>query len=283
MALISAVIVHHNNYPDVLDTINCIVDGGVSAEDLILVDNSGDPLTLRMLEESCPRGVTILDVPNDGYGAAANRGIAWMSEHRPDAEFILVSTHETKAHPGAIQKLIEVAGSDKKIAVAGPVLLTPQAGAVWSAGGSLDQWTRKPVHLGHPPTSDRDVLWLDGAFCLYRREALRSARFDENYVMYYEEVDLHLRLRAAGWRIVVSADSLVEQSTGGMPPYYAGRSGVLFLRAHGTPIHVALLILRESLRILLRGAPNRGRLQSLREFFRGVKSVGTIQTMVRDE
>jgi GT2 family glycosyltransferase len=48
-----------------------------------------------------------------------------------------------------------------------------------------------------PPTEDRVVPWILGAALLLRRTAFEAVGgFDESYFMYFEEVDLCLRLRA---------------------------------------------------------------------------------------
>jgi len=47
--------------------------------------------------------------------------------------------------------------------------------------------------------------WIAGMFMLFRREAFAAAGgFDEGYFMYYEDVDLCARLRAAGLRVEVN-------------------------------------------------------------------------------
>ncbi len=57
---------------------------------------------------------------------------------------------------------------------------------------------------------DRDVHesfdcdWLSGCFLLARREALgQTGAFDERFVKYFEDVDICLRMRRSGWRVMV--------------------------------------------------------------------------------
>ncbi|MDO5624842.1 MAG: glycosyltransferase family 2 protein [Pseudomonadota bacterium] len=52
--------------------------------------------------------------------------------------------------------------------------------------------------------------WVNAAFMLLRREAYASiGGFDEQYHMYCEDVDLCLRLRLAGWRLVRADGAVV--------------------------------------------------------------------------
>jgi hypothetical protein len=55
-----------------------------------------------------------------------------------------------------------------------------------------------------------DVDWVPGAFSIFRRELLEEVGyFDENFFLYYEEVDLCRRIRAAGYRIRYWPDVVV--------------------------------------------------------------------------
>jgi GT2 family glycosyltransferase len=56
------------------------------------------------------------------------------------------------------------------------------------------------------PTSDQDADWLSGCNMSFRRVALEQVGgFDEGYGAYgYDDVDIGLRVRQAGWRLVSS-------------------------------------------------------------------------------
>jgi GT2 family glycosyltransferase len=77
-----------------------------------------------------------------------------------------------------------------------------------------------PRPVVDPSAQPEDVDYVKGAFLLIRREALRKAGpLDERFFMYCEEADLCLRVRNAGWRVViwpgVAVTHLAGGSTGG--------------------------------------------------------------------
>lgn len=50
--------------------------------------------------------------------------------------------------------------------------------------------------------------WVLGAFLLVRREAFESVGgFDETFFLYFEEVDLAMRMKAASWKCLYSAEA----------------------------------------------------------------------------
>lgn len=60
-----------------------------------------------------------------------------------------------------------------------------------------------------PPQADPD--WVNAAFLLLRSQVLLElGGLDESYRMYCEDVDLCLRLRQAGWRLVAADSAVVE-------------------------------------------------------------------------
>jgi GT2 family glycosyltransferase len=95
-----------------------------------------------------------------------------------------------------------------------------------------------------------DVDWVPGAFSIVRRDLLaRIGDFDEAFFLYYEEVDLCRRIRAAGLRIRYWPDVVVvhiggesSRTHGDLDMSAAGkgaqltlwrmRSGLLYYRKH---------------------------------------------------
>lgn len=235
---ITGVVVHFRSYDTVTGAVQSLLDEGVLADDLVVVDNSGEPDRRAELRESIPADVEILFEQNRGYGAAVNVAIDHFSARTaPPPDFFVVATHETRIAVGTLEALRGALIADPSAAVAGPTLVSgnepgdPDA-FVWSTGGYLTRVLHLPAHHDHRASlaslvsrpSPVERRWLDGAFLLYRTEDLTRNRISEDFFLYMEETDLHLRLGRQGRKILWVPSGQVWQTSGGVPPYYLARN-----------------------------------------------------------
>ena len=59
-------------------------------------------------------------------------------------------------------------------------------------------------------SSQREVDWALGAAFILRREAVPDGRvMDERFFLYFEDVDLCLRLRKAGWKVMYNPEAVM--------------------------------------------------------------------------
>lgn len=223
------------------ETVRLLVDEGIAANSILVVDTSEEPAGGEALVASLPDGVDVLFIRNGGYGAAVNAGLDFLRSQKIDGpDYVLVSTHEARPSPGAVIELLHALEENPQAAASGPQLVTGADGdIVWSKGGSVSRRFHLPRHidyLGGVGDSDaRDVLerqWMDGAFIVYRRQHLESYRFDERFFLYMEETDLHYRFRADGLSVLFVESATVWQSSDGVPPYYFARNLRLLFQKH---------------------------------------------------
>jgi N-acetylglucosaminyl-diphospho-decaprenol L-rhamnosyltransferase len=150
---------------------------------------------------------------NPGYGRAINIAVRQLDE---SVEWVLISNPDVVLHPSALPTLLATGRSDDRIGSVGP-LVRESSGVVYPSARELpslvtgtghalfarlwpgNPWTRRY----HASTSEveRDAGWLSGSCLLVRRSAFHDVDgFDENFFMYFEDVDLGYRLTRAGWR-----------------------------------------------------------------------------------
>jgi N-acetylglucosaminyl-diphospho-decaprenol L-rhamnosyltransferase len=207
--------------------------------DVVVVDNGSSDGTGEMLRGEYPE-VSLLELGrNLGFGPALNRAVA---EHPADPVILL--NDDVEAEPRFVEALLDAAAEGAEC-VAGVLVQEAAPGLIDSAGVVADRTLMGFDYLHGEPleAAERaaDPLGPTGGAALYRLDAFRAAGgFDERIFLYYEDLDLALRLRAAGarCRLAGGARALHAYSAGlgaGSGDKYArtGWSRAYMLRRYG--------------------------------------------------
>ncbi|MGC5248690.1 glycosyltransferase [Gordonia sp. DT219] len=280
---VAAVVVHHRSVGTIGATVSSLVSEGFNRKSIIVVDNSEDEAVTHELDRVFGgRGIRVVTTRNCGYAAAVNRGIAVLNDDLSCVpRYVLVSTHESRPKPGAVSLLVSELADDPRLAAVGPTLVTDGwAGSsqVWSEGGYLTRHLKLPRHFGHkveskqpqtelPGTTERQ--WLDGAFIVYRFDAIRDNPMREDYFLYMEEVDLHLSLHLRGWKVAWVPTAEVWQSSNGIPDFYLVRNTRILQARHGSILSRAAAAPYEILRRVIAKSKRREVPISPRTIYRG--------------
>ena len=179
---------------------------------------------------------------NLGYGGAINEAVRGLP---PEIEWVMITNPDVVFHPNAIDRMVETGATADDVGAVGPLVLNDDGSVYPSArqvpgirvgsGHALfsnvwpsNPWTRR-YHAATASDSERDAGWLSGSCVLVRRAAFDAiGGFDEGFFMYFEDVDLGLRLSRAGWRNRFTPVAQVTH-TGGHST--AGESAAM-IRAH---------------------------------------------------
>jgi GT2 family glycosyltransferase len=175
--------------------------------ELLVVDNGSHDDSPAYLERE---GVPHLDLPrNVGFAAAVNLGV-----RRTAAAAVLVLNADTVLEPGALPALLESLEADEGLGGVQPRILQLRQGGsadigaaeLYSVGQALTADGRAlELGAGEGQASQRlrpaEVFGVCGAACLLRRRMFEQlGGYDERYFAFYEDVDLNVRGRIAGWR-----------------------------------------------------------------------------------
>jgi len=197
----------------------------ISPDQIVVVDNSPHLSVAQELLEALPLQV-IHQPSNPGYGAAANAGMATFA---PEIEWVVVCNPDTRFEPDTLELLLAERDAFPRTGVLGPCIVSslgmvyPSARAIpgmrIGIGHALfarlwptNPWTQ--AYLGtYTDLSPRSVGWLSGAFLLINRDVMNSVGgFDERFFMFFEDVDLGMRIKQAGYRNVYVPRSRVSHS-----------------------------------------------------------------------
>ncbi|XTI71618.1 glycosyltransferase [Acidithiobacillus sp. AC3] len=196
---------------------------------------------------------------NLGFGGGCNVGIERALSEGADSIWLL--NNDAVAASDALAALQARMESDPSIGAVGSVIYdlhSPKKILVWGGGRAI-LWAGLSTHFSHP-AAEQKLDYLTGASLLLRREALaRVGSFDsKSFFMYWEDTDLCLRLRAAGWKLAVADASRIwhehSSSLGKTHPlkdYYVTRSAGAFLRKY-SKVPRAAWFLGTSVRVVSR-------------------------------
>ncbi|MGH2939049.1 MAG: glycosyltransferase, partial [Solirubrobacterales bacterium] len=163
--------------------------------EVIVVDNGSSDGSDRMVAERFPEVVLLRMEENLGFGTALNRAVA---AHPTDA--IVLLNNDAAAEPRFVEALVDGLGAGVD-SVAGVMLQEREPGLIDSAGVVADRTLMGFDYLhGEPVSAAASApapLGPTGGAALYRREAFEAVGgFDERIFLYYEDLDLALRIAA---------------------------------------------------------------------------------------
>jgi GT2 family glycosyltransferase len=180
---------------------------------------------------------------NVGFGSAADIGVARAREL--GASWFLILNPDASIDRASVEALLAAAAVP--LTLASPTLLRTD-GSVWFDGadlylqdGSTGATRKRPLGVA----DDQVAEWLTGA-CLMTGWDLwaRVGGFGDTFFLYWEDIDLSFRVRAAGGTLVVVPDAIAVHDVGATTQergaraksevyyYYNVRNRLLFAARH---------------------------------------------------
>jgi GT2 family glycosyltransferase len=179
-----------------------------------------EQLSLCVIRNSTPKGFAV----NHNAAFKLARG-KWFCVLNPDIRLL------TNPFPQLLSCF-----SDKNVGVIGPQVHSPD--------GMLEDSVRRfptPINLTKKLLGLSDgryqlpndlyyysVDWIAGMFMLFRNDVyLRMGGFDEGFYLYYEDVDICVRLWKAGWKVLVCPTTIVIHDA-----RHSSRHNLKYMRWH---------------------------------------------------
>jgi GT2 family glycosyltransferase len=171
---------------------------------VVVVDNASTDGTAGAVAARFPNVRVVRNERNLGFGTAINRAALEL-----EGDLLVLVNNDVVCEPEFVERVTEPFAQPAVGMVAGVLLQATAPGLVDSAGIELDTTLGSWDHLWN-----RSVAELDGAAdpvgpcggaAAYRLGAFQElGGFDETLFAYWEDVDLALRFREAGWRCVLA-------------------------------------------------------------------------------
>jgi len=182
---------------------------------VVVVDNSTDETAAeggRQLAGRLGWSYIAMDA-NYGFARACNTGA-----RNSASEFLFFMNQDAVIETETLATLTGHLAANSEVAAVAPSIVN-QDGRVWFEGGRYSRRSGRVVldNFGEPwrPGAPKCSGFLSGCALLIRRSVFEAVSgFDERYFLYYEDVDLSDRIRAAGWSLEVIPDVRVVHYRG---------------------------------------------------------------------
>jgi GT2 family glycosyltransferase len=256
---------HRELVADCVHALEAALAGAGDTAHLILVDNAsndGTPDVIRGLLRPDGRATIgglpatfVANAENVGFAAANNQALRRV---RADGtEFAYLLNPDTEVEPGFLEAALDVAAADPNVSLVQSLLIRhPDRDRVNSWGNAVhflgfgyvggdgtpldDPRARRETEAAH------DIAYASGAAMLVRLAVIdRIGGFNEELFAYHEDLELSLRARLAGGRVVLAPASRVAHkyqfSRHARKLYWMERNRLLVLAWHYRPASWALI------------------------------------------
>lgn len=193
---------------------------------IVVVDNGSEPAELEQLRRLVA-GLADVELQsldrNSGYSEGNNIGMRRALER--GAEWLLIATQDTVLDRDAVARLVAAGTAVPQAGIIGPLVVDADGCTALSRGERLSVpllcFPRTLIRYRRARRGWYRVGGVLGcALLLSARCFAVTGGFDEGLFAYYEEVDLCLRARAAGFQILCAPEALVRHD--GMRGFLGG-------------------------------------------------------------
>jgi GT2 family glycosyltransferase len=221
-------IVNYHAYTELSDCLHSLAPFLSGDVEVIVVDHSSEPASAAALRSRYPWLQIMEAQQNPGFAAGVNRAARAAA-----GEYFLLLNPDCLVNDDVVHVLAEWLNRHGDVGVAGALVREPDGSIQPSArrfpnlttgfaGRTTwmsrlwpgNPWTRRNLVAADAAAEPAVVDWVTGACMMIRRRAFEAVGgMDERFFLYWEDADLCMRLRAAGWPTVYCTQAAVTHLT----------------------------------------------------------------------
>lgn len=201
---------------------------------VVVIDNASTDGSFESAKERYSQAHFIRNSENVGFARGMNVGIRFALDQR--AEYVWLVNPDTIVSKESLHRLVELLEHHASVGIASPIIFTPSRRRIWFGGGKIAWFRLRALHT--KPRSRAipfETGFLSGCAPLVKVPVFRMVGlFDERFFLYYEDADLSIRTKRAGFPIVVHPKATIthseESKRNPEKTYWLVRSGLFFFR-----------------------------------------------------
>lgn len=201
--------------------------------ELMMVDNASTDGSVPYVESEHPNVRVVRSSENLGFAGGNNLGAREAA-----GEHVVFLNNDMSVHSGLVRGLVETLDSDAEAVSAGAKILSWD-GSFFDFAGSICNFTGHAAQVGfeepyHPDRYNEVVPQLfacGGAMIIDRQVFLDVGGFDDDYFIYFEDVDLGWRLWVQGHKVLFAPTAVTNhRHHGTMEKFPSYRKSLLYER-----------------------------------------------------
>jgi GT2 family glycosyltransferase/glycosyltransferase involved in cell wall biosynthesis len=211
--LVSVVLVNFRGAHDTLEAISGLkaLNWPKDSLEIVVVDNASGDDSVEILRSGAPDIVLVESDTNSGFAGGCNLGV-----QRSSGDVVAFLNNDAKPDPDWIVRGVETLISGPRVGAVASRVLDWEGNAIDYAGAGLTWYGMgyRPLS-GHPANRKKEatrgpVLFGTGSAMMVRRDVYEElGGFDEDFFMFFEDVDFGWRLNLRGYEYLYEPGSLV--------------------------------------------------------------------------
>lgn len=283
LPLISIVSVNYNSTHETLEFINSLLKSDYENWELIIVDNASQESPAPLIKQMYPQVRVLESKINLGFAGGNNLALEHCS-----GDYIFFVNNDTILPENTLGKLVNRAIEIEDLGALSPKFEYYHSPGILEYAGAtnINKFTARNKLIGNCQPDKgfsglHESQYMHGGGMLIPVEVLDSVGpMEEDFFLYYEEMDWSERIRRAGYKIYCDRDIHIyhkeSASVGRLNPlktYYMTRNRILFMRRNYSSLELIPFILFFSLISFPKHILThilRGEYKHLRSFLRGI-------------
>ena len=213
------------NWNGVDDTLNCVesLQQQTLRPEIIIVDNNSSDDSVERFEDHIKSQkkdapILIKNSQNLGFAGGINTGL--VHARKQGFEYIGVLNPDAIADKKWCQALVDELSSHPKCGIATGILQRYDGKTLDTTGDFYTTWglpgpRNRDEPVENAPSKPGEVFGATGGGAIYRAAMFDDIdMFDEDFFMYYEDVDLSFRAQLAGWKVRFTPKAIAYHKVG---------------------------------------------------------------------
>ena len=263
---VAIVIVNWNKKDYVLNLLRSLEAIDYDNHEVIVVDNASTDNSVEAIKKTFPDVTLLVNKENLGGTGGFNTGMKYAL-HNTDCKYIWLLDNDAEVERHTLIELVKAMEADPDIGIAGSRIMSPEdRDLIVELGGYIDwnstTWSPNLRYQNQKEYNGPNVVETDyvaACSALIRRETLeKTGLMDRRFFLHWDDIDLCLRARDHGYKIVSVFSSRVfhgvEKGFNPLALYYDFRNGLLIRskRLKGTQRFISIFkLLRLGIESLL--------------------------------